>query len=205
MKKSAVIFLLLLGGSFAVFAQQNEYRSLMERVKKGDQTVDFRAFRLAFAEMTPVEQRVADMKTQTQMANLLNEKKFKEVVKFADEIHKNNFVDLNSHIFASMAYQGLSDAKKAKFHESVYLGLVNSILKDADGNGPKTAYRVISIAEAFILLNALELKRGTQTVENIDGVAYQVVSATDPKTNEVSKVYFVVEKPIVALSPVPNE
>lgn len=205
MKKLVLVVVLLLIGPSGILAQQTSYTELLNRVKKGDATVDYRAFRLAFAESTPVEQRVADIKVQTQMATLLNEKKFKEVVKLADDIHKTNFVDMNSHILAAMAHQGLSDAKKAKFHETVYLGLVNSILKDADGNGPTTAYRVISLGEAFILLNALELKRTSQVVENVDGVTYTVVSVSDPKTNAASKVYFTLEKPVTGFRPVPND
>lgn len=180
--------------SVGVCAQASDYDQLLSKVRGGDTSIDFRALRFSFAEKTAPEARVADVKLQTQMATLLNEKKFKDVVKIADGIHKNIFVDMNSHIMAAMAYQGLADAKKAKFHESVYLGLVNSITKDADGNAPRSAYHIISVAEAYVLLNALELKRGSQTVETADGSTFHVLTATDPRTNESSKLYFNVDK-----------
>ncbi len=196
-----VLFAALL--SINALAQSGDYDAMVAKVKGGDTTVDFRALRFAFAEKTPVEARTADPKLQAQMLSLLNEKKFKDVVKIADGIHKTTFVDMNSHIMAAMAYQGLADPKKAKYHEAVYLGLVNSILKDADGNTAKTAYHVISIAEEFVLLNALELKHGTQTVETIDGHNYHVQEATDKATNQAVKVYFNIDKVGMKLAAVP--
>jgi len=195
--------------SFSGFGQPGSkasgYDELLGKVKGGDLSIDFKTLRFAFADKTVDGPRAADPKIQGQMLALLNEKKFKEVVKLADDVHKTNFVDLNSHIMASMAYQGLQDPKKAKFHEAVYLGLVNSILKDADGNGPKTAYVVISIAEEYVLLNALELKRGAQTTESADGHNFHVLTATDKASNETVKVYFNVDKIPLTMSAVPKQ
>lgn len=203
MKRHFFLFLFAALFSVNVLAQSADYDALVNKVKGGDMTVDFKALRFAFADKTASEARAADPKLQAQMLQLLNEKKFKDVVKIAEGIHKTTFVDMNSHIMASMAYQGLQDPKKAKFHEAVYLGLVNSILKDADGNTPKTAYHVISIAEEFVLLNALELKHGTQTVETADGHTYHLQAASDKNTNEAVKVYFNIDKVGVKLAPVP--
>lgn len=189
--------------SVNALAQAADYEALLAKIKGGELTVDFKALRFAFAEKTPIEARTADPKVQTQMIQLLNEKKYKDVVKIAEGVHKTTFVDMNSHIMASMAYQGLAEPKKAKFHEAVYLGLVNSILKDADGNSAKTAYQVISIAEEYVLLNALELKHGPQAVETIDGHNYHVLAASDKATNEAVKIYFNIDKVGVKLAAVP--
>lgn len=198
-------FLVLFAAILSVnaFAQSGDYEALLAKVKGGDMTVDFKVLRFAFAEKNATEARTADPKLQAQMLSLLNEKKFKDVVKIAEGIHKTAFVDMNSHIMASMAYRGLADAKNAKFHEGVYLGLVNSILKDGDGNSAKTAYHVISIAEEYVLLNALELKRGTSVVEAIDGHNYHVLTANDKTTNEAVKIYFNLDKVELKLTAVP--
>ncbi len=190
--------------SVNALAQSADYETLVARIKGGDMTVDFKALRFAFAAKTPTEARSADPKLHGQMLALFNQKKFKDVVKIADGIHKSTFVDMNSHIMAAMAHQGLGDAKMAKFHESVYLGLVNSILKDADGNTPSTAYHVISIAEEYVLLNALELKRGTQVVEAVDGHNYHVLTANDKGSNEAVKLYFKLDKVEIKLAAVPK-
>jgi hypothetical protein len=89
-----------------------------------------------------------------------------------------------------MAHGALGDAKKAKFHEAVYLGLINSIINGSDGNSTKTAYVVISMLEVPVVLNALDLKRTSQEMIEEGGHKYGVVVATDKNTAETSKVYF---------------
>lgn len=184
-------------------AKSPAYDAMVAKIRGGDLNVDFQALRFAFADATTGEARTADPKAHLAMLKLLNEKNFKEAIKIADSIHKVNFVDMNSHIVAAMAYGELKDAKKSKFHESVYLGLVNSILKDADGASTKTAYHVISVAEEYVLLNALELKRGTQETENADGSIFHVLTAADKATNESVKLYFNIDKVAPSLDKVP--
>ncbi len=105
------------------------YDELFSKVIRGELTIDFKAFRVASVGRTNSVTGAADAKAHVARVKALNDKNFKEAVRIASEIQKTNFVDINSHVVASMAYQGLGDAKKAKFHEGVYLGLVNSILK----------------------------------------------------------------------------
>ncbi|CAN5274303.1 hypothetical protein BH20ACI2_BH20ACI2_00980 [soil metagenome] len=166
------------------------YDELLSKVIRGDLTIDFKAFRHASVGRPNNATGAADAKAYIAMVKALNDKNFKEAVRIASEIQKTNFVDMNSHVVASMAYQGLGDAKKSKFHEGVYLGLINSILNGGDGNSTKTAYIVISIAEEFALLDALDLKRTSHSAITEDGRKYDVLTVTDKKTNETSKVYF---------------
>ncbi len=204
MKKHFFLLLILALLSMNAAAQTANYDDMLALVKGGSLSVDFKVMRFAFANKVPAEARVADPKLQAQMATLLNEKKYKDVVKIADGIHKTTFVDMNSHIMAAMAYKGLGDAKKAAFHEGIYLNLVNSILKDTDGESPKKAYHVISIAEQFVLLNALELKRVSNKIEVIDGHRYQVHDVTDNVTNDPLKIYFNIDRIPVTMAPVPK-
>ncbi len=166
------------------------YDELLSKVIRGDLTIDFKAFRHASAARPDHLTGLADTKPYVAMVKALNDKNFKEAVRIASEIQKTNFVDMNSHVVASMAYQGLGDAKKSKFHEGVYLGLVNSILNGGDGNSTKTAYVVISVAEQFALLDALDLKRASHTAITEDGRKYDVLTVSDKKTNETSTVFF---------------
>ncbi len=166
------------------------YDGLISKLIRGDLTIDFKALRLASAARPGQGARVADATARVAMVKALNDKNFKEALRISSEIQKTDFVDMNSHVVASMAYQGLGDAKKANFHEGVYLGLINSILNGGDGHSTKTAYVVISVAEEFALLDALDLKRASHTAITEDGRKYDVLTVTDKKTNETSKVYF---------------
>ncbi len=201
-----IVFSLLLLASFSVVAaaQVPSYDDLVSKAKKGDSSVDYKAMRFAFADMTSLEKRTVDPKLHAQMMKLLNEKKFKEVLGITDEIHKTHFVDMNSHIMASLAAQGLKDAKRSKLHESIYVGLVNSILNGGDGNTPKTAYTVITLAEELVVLDAIEMKRGPQVVENVDGQVFHLITATEKSSGQPVKIYFNIEKARSAMMPVPQ-
>ena len=95
--------------------------------------------------------------------------------------------------------------KKSKFHESIYVGLVNSVLKGSDGNTPKTAYHVISAGEEYVLLNALELKRGPRPSKTPTATYYHLITANDKATNEPVKVYFNIDKIRPTLAAVPKD
>ncbi len=151
------------------------FEQMMNKLRSGDTSVDFKALRFAYAETPIVEAAVPDMKFQAAMIKFLNEKNFKEAVKTAEALQRINYLDMNSHVIASMAYQGLGDAKKSKLHEAIYVGLVNSIIKDADGNTPQTAYIVISAAEEYVVLNALDLKRVSHAAIEEGGHKFDVL------------------------------
>lgn len=176
--------------SLAAFSQS--YDDLVGKVKGGDTSVDFKALRMAAAERTapaPLDPRIYPM-----MVKLSGEKKYKEALKAAETVQTVNFADMNSHIIASMSYAGIGDDKKAKFHEAIYVGLVNSILNNGDGNSAKTSYTVYSTAEVAVVLNALDLKRVSHEIVNEENRKFAVLTVADKNTNEQSKVYFNIDK-----------
>src|SRR5688572_13069396 len=190
MHRISLLAAILLSCLISASAQSDKsalYNDLLSKVKGGDMTVDFKAMRFAFAEQGPAP---FDPKVQGGMAKAMNDKNYKEAAKLAETIQKESFVDMNSHIVAAMSHGALGDAKKAKFHEAVYLGLINSIINGSDGNSTKTAYVVISMLEVPVVLNALDLKRTSQETIEEGGHKYGVVVATDKNTAESSKVYF---------------
>jgi len=173
-------------------ASSQSYENLVGKVKGGDTSVDFKALRLAAAERTapaPLDPRIYPM-----MVKLSGEKKYKEALKAVEAVQAANFADMNSHIIASMSYAGLGDDKKAKLHEAIYVGLVNSILNNGDGNSAKTAYTVYSPVEVAVVLNALDLKRVDHAVVTEDGRKFALLTVADKATNEQSKVYFNIDK-----------
>jgi len=203
MQRIALFAVILLFCGTSISAQGDKasvYNDLLSKVKDGNMTVDFKALRFAFAEQGPAP---FDPKAQGGMTKALNDKNYKEAAKLAETIQKANFVDMNSHVVAAMAHDALGDAKKAKFHEAVYLGLINSIINRADGNSTKTAYVVVSLLEVPVVLNALDLKRTSQEMIEEGGHKYAVVVATDKNNAETSKVYFNIDLAAKGMPPPP--
>jgi len=163
---------------------------MVAKARAGDANVDFKAMRLAFVTS---KSPGVDPKLRTKLSDSIKAKKNDETAKAIEEILRVDFVNANLHALAAQAYLGSGDAKKAELHKNIYLGLVNSILKDANGESTKTAYEVISEDEESAVLTALELKKTGQEKLEEGGHQYLVVTASDAAAAS-TKVYFNVDK-----------
>jgi len=102
---------------------------------------------------------------------------------------------MDAHVAASIGYGGLGDKAKSDFHKRVHLGLVNSILSSGDGKTAETAYVVISTDEEYTILQALDLPRGSQSLNHLNGHSFDILTVTDPKTNKPVKIFFNIDIP----------
>jgi hypothetical protein len=181
---------IVLAGAFVVHAQS--YDDLVAKARGGAANPDFKAMRIAFTGTKQFTSGV-DPKLRAKLADSLKAKKLDEVAKTAQEILNTDFVNPNVHLIAARVYQSLKDEKKAQFHTNVFIGLVNSIINEGNGESTKTAYHVISEDEATAVLAALELRRTSETAVEEGGHKYSVVTAADA-TNATTKVYFNIDK-----------
>ena len=171
---------------------QASYDDMVAKARGGDSKLDFKAMRVAFTGTKQFSTGV-DPKLRTKLADSLKAKKFDDVVKTAQEILQTDFVNPNVHFIAARTYQSLKDEKRAQFHTGIYVGLVNSILNEGNGESTKTAYHIISEDEATAVLTALELRRTGETTLDEGGHKYNVVTVADA-TNATAKVYFNIDK-----------
>lgn len=170
-----------------------EFAKLIDKLKAGNTEIDYKALRMAWARAGFPGARGIDPKFRSGMVEAVKVNKYDDIVKNATEILKANLMDINTHVIAAAAYQELKEAKKAGYHQAVYLGLINSIVNGADGESPKTAYTVVSRDEIIAVLRAYELQ-ATASEEMTEGTSrYQVVTATDKANGGISKVYFNVD------------
>lgn len=169
---------------------ETAYRDILSKVKGGDVSIDFKAFRVAFTK-TKAYSPYGGQDDAVKLAfAALDKKDNKAVVKNAEKALEESFVDMDAHVAASLGYKGLGNEDKAEFHKKVYLGLMNSILNSGDGKTGATAYVVINTHEEYIVLRALGLTPGSQSLQHKDGHSFDVLDATDPKTKQSAKVYF---------------
>ena len=185
---SAVI--VCFGTCVATAQKPDTYKELVTKLKAGDTKIDFKAIRIASLDSEEKDAGEADKELRRKATEALNAKKFKEAMKAGEEALKGGYLDIDTHLIMALAARGAGDKAKFEFHQAVYVGLINSILGSGDGKSTKTAYVVINVGEEYSVLTALELKRGSQAVLDEGGHKYDVLTATDPKTNESEKVYF---------------
>lgn len=167
-----------------------DYKALTAKLKGGDTKIDFTALRLAFTKTKSYSAYGGDRDLQRAASDALTKGDYKEAVKKAGVLLDDDYTDMDAHVISSVAYRGLENGKMADFHKSVYLGLVNSILSSGDGKTAATAFVVISTSEEYIVLRALGLAPGSQSLVHQDRHSFDVLMATDPKTKETIKIYF---------------
>jgi hypothetical protein len=195
-KYSAFIFLLI---AAVCFCQQqeapSEYASLLARAKNGDVTVDFKQLRFSYME-SPERHQAKDTDEQRRdMFKSLSGKDYKKAIADAEVVLAEEYVDMDGHFVEYIAYRELHEAEKSNFHQSVFRSLLQSITDSGDGKSAQTAYVVISTHEEYVVLNALGLKPGQQSLHHEDGHNYDVLKATDPKSNATVTLYFNVDIP----------
>jgi hypothetical protein len=177
----------------ATVAEKNTYDALLERAKKGDRSVDFTELRMRFYE-SPHYNPNTPMMTYRALYGALGQKNFEEAIKIAQSVLEKNFVEVNAHMVAHVAYRETGDTERAAFHKYIADGLLNSIKSKGDGKAMDTAFYVISINEEYGLMRSLEMRPIKQALLQDKGHFFDAITVVDTQTNQQSMVYFNVDK-----------
>ncbi|HEY6347942.1 MAG TPA: DUF4919 domain-containing protein [Candidatus Angelobacter sp.] len=195
----ALVLWLFAGPSFGqeqkAQVKGTDYAPLLERVKGGDFSIDFQQLRFSYMESPERHQAKDASKQEQEMWQALNRKDYKNAAQNADAVLAGEFVNLDAHFVEYIAYREMQNEALSNFHHSVFTGLMKSILDSGDGQSTKTAYVVISTQEEYVLLNVRGLRPGKQSVLHEGGHNYDLLEATDSKTNQAVKLYFNVDIP----------
>ena len=175
-------------------AEKSKYDVLLEKVKQKDPSVNFTELRLAFYDSSNYNP-YAPMMTYRPMNAALNQKNYEEALKIAESVLAKNFVEINAHMTAQIAYQETGNTERAQFHKFMVEGLLNSIKSNFDGKSTATAFEVISINEEYGLVRSLGLRPIKQALVQDKGHSYDAITVVDPQTNQESVLYFNVDKP----------
>ncbi|MFS8084231.1 MAG: DUF4919 domain-containing protein [Acidobacteriota bacterium] len=203
-KLASSLLIVILSGLVAVASVQGPkprdplkpaYAALLERVKQGDRTVDFKDLRMTYTETSEYNPYGGDRDTRQQMFASLKVKEYATAVESAEKMLAKNFVDLNAHFGAYVGNRELGHADKATFHKFIFDGLIKSITASGDGQSPDTAFVVIATDEEYVLFNYLGLRPGGQSLITQNGHSFDRMTASNPKTNETVVYFFNIDKP----------
>lgn len=195
LRKSAGTLLVLFFAVSAFAAGKNNYDVLLEKLKKGDQGVDFAALRMAYAETASYKPYDEPMEVIKPMLEAMQKKDYPKVIQYADSLLKTNYLDIGVHWVLRDAYAGLDNKEKARFHKFVFDGLIKSIQDSGDGLSPKTAYKVINVAEEYDLLGFLGSRVEKQELVNEGGHFFDRMEVKNRKTGQDTVLYFNIDLP----------
>jgi hypothetical protein len=167
------------------------YADLVDRVNKGDLSIDFRALRFACLKAKNCDPE-GDREDIVKLRRAMQSKDVSEAVKIGNKLIDHGFPNIEAHAFCSQAHDALNGPEKAKFHHEVTGSLIRSILASGDGKTEEKAFEVISVSEEYIIMQVLGLPRFPvqQSLVAAKGHSYDVLQVTDPKSGEKVSVYF---------------
>ena len=174
-----------------------KYEAMLEKAKKGEGEIDYRALRFAFYE-TPAFSPLSGMMAYRSLWGALAQSNWAEAAKTAEAVLSKSYVDINAHMAAHIAYRQQGDEEKAKLHRRWADGLIASVMAGGDGKTPATAWHVISTGEEYAVLHWLNLRPAGQGLIHADGHSYDEMTVVDARTQAQSKIYFNVDKPFSA-------
>ena len=131
------------------------YLALLERVKAGDKTVDFRELRFSYTRTSLYAPYGGDKKERLKVVEAFKKKNYKAVIKYAEKVFETDYLDLNTHYMCMIAQQQLGNTEREEFHTFVLNGIIDSIVSYGDGRSPETAYEVISTREEEFIITTL--------------------------------------------------
>jgi hypothetical protein len=169
---------------------EKKYRSLLDSVLKGDRTISLADLRMAYAQTSAYSPYGSDKESRQKMFGAVREKKFDKVLETAEEILKDNYVDIYAHFGAFVACRETGKTEKAGFHQYLFEGLLKSITTSGDGKSPETAFVVIAVDEEYAVVDFLGLQRGSQALVREKKHTFDLLTVTDSQTKKELKLYF---------------
>jgi hypothetical protein len=168
---------------------KDSYKELVQQLRNGDLSVNFFDLRMKYAASPQYAPEEGSDKIRDMYGNL-NAKDYKGALDVANAVLQRQYVNIDAHIVASAAYEGLGDHKAAKLHHDIAAGLIRSILDSAKGTSIETAYKVISIQEEYAVMRVLGLRPGSQAYMANGKHTYDKMEMVDPKNNSTVTLYF---------------
>lgn len=203
MKKSIAISILslvftILQSASAFADAAAHYQALVQRAWKHDPTLNYAELRTAFSKTKAWEENQELSQLTAKGFDEIDAKRYDVAKNYAKILLENNFASPRTHLFMETLYFYLGDKTAQENHKEIRRQLLLSIFKGGDGKSPTTAYRVITIAEIYDLLQSIGGKsEGVKTVE-VGGHTFDIIRARIEGESSPRMLYFNVDVPVSA-------
>jgi len=174
--------------------KSSDYKQLLDRVKNGDQTVDYTALRMAFTETDDYSPYAPSSSSLRPIYAAFNDHKFQLAIELADKVLEKDYVCPDAHQVASLSYGALGNEKKAEYHRLIAQKLLDSIRKSGNGKSMDTAMVVITTGEEYFVMREMGLKVTSQGLLHQDKHSFDVLTGVSPTAKEPLEVYFQIDK-----------
>lgn len=172
------------------------YQTMVAAAKADPNATDWQALRFAFADRPGFMELNRNLEnTRKKMITARRSSDFKELLAQANAIIDQDYVDGQAHLLAGGAMAALQQPDAAR-ERSIAVAIFKSI-QTGDGLTPKTAFTVISVSEEYELMFARQRRVTGQSLQNVDGHAYDVLSTTG-RDGDAVDFYFLIDRVLAA-------
>ena len=182
---AAIAALLLCTGAQAeniqLPADGDTYSALVAKAAAHDDSVDFRALRVAWLD-SKARARAGDTdQLREEMFAAVRDKDGARVRDKAEKILSIDYTDLMAHKMLRQACATLKDDACAELHHFVEFGLLNSIIRSGDGKSCATGWEAIQVKEEYFVLGMLGVQFHQQALVTGGGHNCDAMQGTDDK------------------------
>ena len=186
-----------LAGTALASDANDRYLALLHAARSGHGPVDWQALRVAYAGSDAFD--LDDLGTATArrgMFQALKDENDATALSYARKIIDKNYVDIDAHRVAALAYKALDDDDSAAREQDIAAGLMKSVMT-GDGQSAKTAFTVITVHEEYAVIHALGRDVTRQALISEGGHSYDLLKTVDAAGGARS-YYFLVDRVLAA-------
>ncbi len=166
------------------------YRHMLDAALANPSATDWTALRHAYAASPAYDPFVAEKPGAPNAALAARQGDWQSAASIADAAATANTMDLRAQFTASVADRHVGRVADADMHRAIGRGILQAILATGNGTTPQTAFHVLGTSEEYIVLDAMHMRRGSQSLIHQDGHAYDRLSATHLPDGRPGDVWF---------------
>jgi hypothetical protein len=168
-----------------------EYNKLASSLQNGDTEIDFEYLRILSSSLSSYDpfaedSKVAELRSAAASAAQAD---FQKKIAALFPLHCAN---PDFHAFAEEYFTRQGEEKKARFHQLIRDRLIASIMQVKKGASTEDAFRIVTIREAYIVLEELQLAPADFRLLERNGKHWEVFQAKNV-SGEKALVYFDIE------------
>lgn len=175
----------------------DKYSDYVKQLEAGKTDIDYLDFRYSFIESEQF--KIASSKSQEfdslkrEMYVQMDKSNSQEIIKITKQMLSIDYTSMIAHKILRQTYKIMNDTINASKYKTIQFGLLNSIVKNGDGETCKTAWPVIQIEEEYFILQMIGASMQEQSVDNKGGLCDKMQVKVDGKKKtyyfEISKVF----------------
>lgn len=152
----------------------DEYCQTINKLESGETEIDYLKFRESFLDSKQF--KIAGEKSEEfsnlekKMYEQIDSSEYQEIIKTTKKMLSIDYTNMKAHKILRQTYKILGDKKNAKKYKEIQFGLLYSIIRNRNGKSCETAWPVIQISEEYFILEMMDAKLISQTINNEDGI-----------------------------------